>query len=167
MKTTARRLVRSMAHMTALGALAALLVLPVARTQATDKPMPTIGTGNMKLVSCDVPSGLVLVRADAPAKFGNGRVTFTGYVETPRDYCHDEVRILGQRKVCGAFGCNYRNIETSPYIEFDRVADLKLFADCQSGTHRYRTIVQYTAPNARNPQSPFFVQHMQDLELTC
>ncbi|HEY8200573.1 MAG TPA: hypothetical protein VII47_04395 [Actinomycetota bacterium] len=167
MKTLARHLVRSMAQMTVFGALAALLILPVARTQATQGHLPAIGTGDMRLVACDVPSGLVLVRADAPAKFGDGRVTFTGHVETPRDYCHDEVRILGQRKVCGAFGCNYRNIETSPYVEFDRVADLKLFADCQSGTHRYRTIVEYTAPNVRNPGSRFFVQDKQDLELTC
>ena len=79
----------------------------------------------------------------------------------------DEVRILGQRKVCGTFGCNYHNIETSPYIEFDRVADLRLFADCHSGTNRYRTIVEYSAPNARNPQSPFYVQDKQDLEITC
>jgi hypothetical protein len=162
--TVARRLVRSMVHVTVLVALAFLLVLPVTRTPETSR-LP-VQTADMKLVSCDIPSGLVLVRADAPARIQGG-VTFTGYVETPRDYCHDEVRILGQRKVCGGWGCHYRTIESSPYVEFDRVADLKLFADCQSGTNRYRTIVEYTAPNARNPQSPFYVQDKRDVEISC
>lgn len=165
MKTVAKRFLRSMVHVATLGALLFVLVLPIARTPGTS-PSP-VHTADMKLVSCDIPSGLVFVRADAPTKIGGGRVTFTGYVETPRDYCHDEVRILGQRKVCGGWGCHYRNIESSPYVEFDRATDLKLFHDCQSGTHRYRTVMEYTAPNVANPQNRFFVMDKKDIEISC
>ena len=66
------------------------------------------------------------------------------------------------------FGCNYHTIEKSPYVEFDRFAELKLFHECKAGTHRYRTIVEYTAPNVRNPQNRFFVQDREEsAQISC
>jgi hypothetical protein len=154
---------RSVARISALGFVFLVLVEP-GRT-----PVPrTTQVGDMRPVSCDAPSGLVFVKANAPTRVaggGDADVTFTGYVETARDFCGDEARILGQRKVCGTFGCNYHTIEKSPYVEVGRSAEFTLFHDCRSGTHRYRTVVQYTAPNVRSPEKRFFVQDRQESEL--
>jgi hypothetical protein len=78
-------------------------------------------------------------------------VTFRGEVRTTKDVCLDEAKIIGERKVCGALGCNYHEVVESDWKWVEGTSlDLSIEGPCKRGKHRYRTHVIYCAHQAFN-----------------
>jgi hypothetical protein len=99
------------------------------------------------------------VTAQEPYRSEPVGVTFPGEVRTTKDFCGDEVKVIGERKVCGAFGCNYREFVDSgwKWVEGTRL-ELSVQGPCKQGKHRYRTHVVYHAPRLAAPE-PGYVRH--------
>jgi hypothetical protein len=84
-----------------------------------------------------------LLWADDPVWFWG--VHTKGYVRVYGDTCSDYLRVKGQRKVCGFWGCNYETKADSGWVGVgtNSYVERMMSQDCIQGTHRYRTAADY------------------------
>ncbi|MGH2944609.1 MAG: hypothetical protein ACRDLN_17740 [Solirubrobacteraceae bacterium] len=115
--------------------------------------------------------GTIVVRATAlePRRTGVAGITFRGEVRTTKDFCGDQAKIIGERKVCGAFGCNYHTVRESGWKPVEATSlDLSIEGPCKGGRHRYRTRVLYQAPQPLTPPPGRVVTHQRESDnLDC
>jgi hypothetical protein len=118
---------------------------------------------------CTVGTIVVRVTALQPHRSEPVGVTFPGEVRTTKDFCGDQARIIGERKVCGAFGCNYHKFVESDWKPVEGTSlDLSIERPCKGGKHRYRTRVFYRAPQPLTPPPGYVVEHMRESDnLDC
>jgi hypothetical protein len=111
---------------------------------------------------CTVGTIVVRVTALEPRRSGVAGVTFPGEVRTTKDFCADQAKVIGERKVCGAFGCNYHQVVESGWKPVEGTSlDLSIEGPCKGGRHRYRTRVLYQAPQPLTPPPGKVVEHQR------
>jgi hypothetical protein len=118
---------------------------------------------------CTVFTVAVRVTALQPHRSEPVGVTFPGEVRTTKDFCGDEAKVIGERKVCGGFGCNYRKFVESDWKPVEGTSlDLSIEGPCKAGKHRYRTRVIYHAPQPLTPEPGHVSEHQRESDnLDC
>lgn len=127
------------------------------------------GTSRARGKACKVGTIVVRVTALQPHRSGFAGVTFPGEVRTTDDFCGDEAKIIGYRKVCGRLGCDYHEFVESKWTPVEGTSlNLSIEGPCKGGKHRYRTRVIYHAPQPLTPAPGKVVEHRRESDnLDC
>ena len=99
---------------------------------------------------------------------GNGDVFHEGKVSysTSTEPCFNALELKGQRKVCGAFGCNYEaKVSTGPVGVNRNPFSILASQTCISGTHRYRSVSVLEWPSQNGPASD--IAFSDGIEFQC
>lgn len=129
----------------------------------------SLSPSSARAAGCTVGTIVVRVTALQPDRSGFAGVSFPGEVRTTKDFCGDRAKIIGERKVCGAFGCNYHTFVESKWQAVEGTGlDLSIEGPCKGGKHRYRTRVIYQAPQPLTPPLGKVVEHQRESDnLDC
>ena len=100
---------------------------------------------------------------------GSPRVEDVVGVETTNSGCGNRVTFILQTKVCGFFGCNWRNLDQETYTSLPtngRLISRLLTAPLRSGTNRYRVEADITTAviEAENEPGPGIIAPVLEME---